>query len=207
MRERPILFNSEMVRAVLDGRKTMTRRPVVWPSWAHDVEVDNHGEVFGCDCDGDWLPLPCPYGEPGDRLWVRETWASFGSSRSINPPVPLSCQIRYHADNKCEWKNVPENARGLFHDASFRLHPSIHMPRWASRITLEVVRVRVERVRDITPADAMADGIETLSGIPTVNAVADFAELWSRVYAARGYGWDVNPLVWVVEFKVVEVKT
>lgn len=189
MKERPIRFNSDdEVRAVLDGRKTMTRSPVVWPAWAHDVEVDNHGEVFGCDCDGDWLPLSCPYGEPGDRLWVRETWREVGSTQMSDGSIP-------------EWGRVDEVVYKASDTWRGPWRPSIHMPRWACRITLEVVRVRVERVQDITPADAMAEGIETLSGIPTVNAVADFAALWDLVYAKRGYRWNVNPWVWVVEFK------
>ena len=211
MNERPILFSGPMVRAILEGRKTMTRRVVKVD--AADWECD------GCEPNwpmaenqyGDSERVACPYGQPGGTLWVRETWASFGDSSSITPPVSHQCQIRYHADNSCQWRDVPQGARGLYPDASFRLRPSIHMPRWASRITLEVTAVRVERLQEITEDDARAEGIVKqahgygVAGLHMTLSTAReaFGCLWDGINAERGFGWSVNPWVWVVEFRRV----
>jgi len=192
MKERPILFNGEMVRAVLDGRKTQTRR-VVKPD--EDGYPHRPGDVFG---ERKLLLTSCPYGEPGDRLWVRESM-KFDPDRGW----------RYCADGA----DVIESA-----DYSKRTPscPSIHMPRKASRIFLEVTDVRVERVQEITEKDAVSEGIKpvqfglTTSGYewsPTEDATDTAKEsfycLWNSINAKRGYGWDVNPWVWVVEFRRV----
>jgi len=195
--EHPILFSGPMVRAILEGRKTMTRRVVSLPDWFCEEYAAHGASEIASEMD-------CPYGAPGDRLWVRETWASFGSSASITPPVSLRCQIRYDADNSCQWRDVPEGAKGVRHNASFRLRPSIHMPRWASRLTLEIAAVRVERLQEISRMDALAESCVG-SGFDDETPQSEFAELWDSINAARGFGWSVNPWVWVVSFKRVEV--
>lgn len=168
MKMRPILFSGEMVRAILEGRKTQTRR-VVKPQPAYVI-------------DSVWV---CPYGRPGDGLWVRETWA----------PNSQAGVFSYAAD----W------AAGVKHVSRWR--PSIHMPRAASRISLEVVGVRVERLREISEADALAEGCadsEMVDGVPMwCSAVEKYMDLWEKI---NGEGsWAVNPWVWVVEFRRVEV--
>ena len=186
MKERPILFSAPMVRAILDGRKTQTRRIV---KQKHLPFLEN---ITGNFLDGKWDQRPFPYGKPGDRLWVRETFCYHDD---------LAMYL-YKADDVtcCKWK------------------PSIHMPRIASRILLEVVNVRVERLNDISEEDAIAEGInlpspyvgigmdgeviesETISWMPSDY----YKELWESI---NGPGsWDLNPWVWVVEFKVLEIK-
>jgi len=201
MKERPIPFSGEMVRAILEGRKTQTRR-VVKPQPAGAAMMrflsGKEAEVVWRDYGGQaWR---CPYGVPGDRLWVRE---GFG--------VCIGQDVQHAA-------GIPrkENCGGIVYRAGPSLRcrcgrlnctdywrPSIHMPRWASRITLEVVGVRVERVQDITDDDAVAEGIDAEENkydghkIPRVN----FSGLWDSINEKRGYGWEVNPWVWIVEFK------
>lgn len=174
MKERPILFSGEMVRAILEGRKTMTRR-VIKP----------------------FVPIIdfCPYGKTSDRLWVRETFAHVSSWSHYNRLAPNSKWL-YRADK--EW---PVS----------RWKPSIFMPRLASRITLEITGVRVEQVRDISENDASAEGLQDWypdpqkpnpypNGGPYTN-IQRFAALWDSINKKRGYGWDSNPWVWVIEFK------
>lgn len=203
MKERPILFSGPMVRAILEGRKTQTRR-VVKGRWLPLVEavMRVNGRWVWTTMDYD---LTTPYGEPGDRLWVRETWAAFdldwswpGRPRDLSGgPWP---NIVYRADD------------GLDEHGWKRWRPSIHMPRWACRITLEVTDVRVERLKDITEDDAMAEGWikrPDLSKDPEVHADACrdwFVDLWDSINAKRGYGWETNPWVWRIEFQVKEVK-
>jgi len=180
MVELPILFSGEMVRAILDGRKTQTRRVVKLP-------VSEIGKMV--KYRGDWV-LPCewsPYGKSGDRLWVRETWWQWGGTEK---------RISYRADT------LPSFAP----NGGFR--PSIFMPRWASRITLEVVDVRVERLQDISEDDAKAEGVMASGGWNAddteycVGYRTAFSRLWDSINAKRGYSWATNPWVWAVEFKV-----
>ena len=186
MKEYPILFNGEMVRAYFAGLKTQTRR-VVKPqpneSWSiPPVEViDGRWVSHGCVSD-----LKCPYGQPGDRLWGREAWRLGASGKTVF----------YRAGG--EPKSIdfyPDYTRYT----SGRWHPSIHMPRVACRITPEIVSVRVERVQDITGADLFREGIKKGAG-----GFGAFETLWNSINAKRGYGWDVNPWVWVVEFERYE---
>ena len=192
MKERPIIFGGPMVRAILDGSKTQTRRIVKLRdgSLAQDEDIPAHGE-----CDGlvipppdyvmdfsktfpQWQNRPCPYGKPGDHLWVRETF-SLGTSQTVTykADFPDSCTI---------WK------------------PSIHMPRWASRITLEVVSVRVERLQDISEEDAKAEGAAIMKhdAIGWHSHKRGFQSLWESI---NGPGsWEANQWVWVVEFKRIQ---
>jgi hypothetical protein len=189
-KERPILMSGPMVRAILEGRKTVTRRvmkpqPTERPM-RHRFAIDM---PYQWDI-GDNRSIYCPYGQPGDRLWVRETWHTWG------PPERQF--LAYRATQP---------------DADdFVWRPSIHMPRWASRLTLEIVGVRVERVQDITEEGAIAEGVErdygvwrdyqlkTLNGVPT--ARDSFRSLWDSINGAA-YSWDANPWCWVVSFRRV----
>jgi len=184
-----------MVRAILDGRKTMTRRPVKQQPEA----VSRVGRPFwwvgGFRLDANARnPLRCPYGVVGDQLWVRETW----QYEREGTGCPDDNGFLYRATDP-GWD---DNGTGL------RWRSPIHMPRRASRITLEVTDVRVERVQDISDADAIAEGVNPqdwpVSNIPAAMREPHgyaFAQLWDFINAKRGYSWESNPWVWVVCFK------
>jgi hypothetical protein len=194
MKERPILFSGEMVRAILDGRKTQTRR-VVKPrppagTIAYKDGVFIANEHFG-------LMRNQPYNS-GDTLWVRETWASDFGVDDVSPSEFTEAMQLLPVWYKATDKNLQLEYRG-------RWRPSIHMPRWASRINLRVTGVRVERVQDITLADARAEGVNIADGWDSDDVIfAKWEELWNSINAARpGCSWDANPWVWVVEFEVI----
>lgn len=220
VRERPILFSDRLVRAILDGRKTQTRRvvkvqPPEW--WTHprataagqrDSGEWRYTNPFGGASSVTATIGPCPYGGPGDRLYVREAWATPSSYDHLSPTDALELmrtrlpggrpQIWYRATTR---PDVIERfaARGD------RWRPSIHMPKGLSRITLEVTGVRVERLQEIRPDDVVAEGIENPHLYPDDPLLIDaFARLWDQINASRGYGWDANPWVWVIEFRRVE---
>jgi len=220
MKERPILFSAPMVRAILEDRKTVTRRVVKPQPYIANVADDGmrycnvSGAVGGrIRLDPDFL-ASCPYGQPGDRLWVRETFAHWptcdlvrgdwfgitayraGKPVLVPPPgahVPLDQWPR-------EWRDDTK-------PDSVRWRPSIHMPRWASRVTLEVTGVRVERLQAISEVDAIAEGIgqsqRTGGWLPGNCAAPEWAfrELWEQINGAGS--WQADPWVWVVEFKRV----
>jgi hypothetical protein len=182
MKDHPILFSAPMVRALLDGSKTQTRR-VVKPM--HLPFVENLTANF---LDGKWGERPMPYGQPGDRLWVREAWA----------PIRDGAKNAWYRADMCE-----ATLNGA--PPGFRWRPSIHMPRWASRITLEVTGVRVERLVDISEADAIREGVSAdkyaYKGLDRAYSRA-FSDLWENI---NGPGsWEANPWVWVIEFKRLE---
>lgn len=194
MRERPILFSSPMVRAILAGTKAQTRRVVKpQPEWSEPATVWQHGD--GHSGSG-WyahhseypeegaLHYRCPYGQPGDRLWVRETHIDLGAC----------CLYRADANAEQERALVAPGQRWM---------PSIHMPRSLSRITLEVTGVRVERLQDISEADAQAEGAEPMAlddlGNTWRTHKRGYQSLWESI---NGPGsWDANPWVWVIEFQ------
>lgn len=197
--ERPILFSAPMVRGILAGTKAQTRR--IWkmpPGMGWYVSGALKGEETGdvCDLTGPgWCSVDevrCPYGRPGDRLWVRETWGYFGGDEYLYQKDLGS--VGYRASQ----------FDGIDHVPGGRWRPSIHMPRWASRITLEVTGVRVERLQDISIADAMAEGVvecnPSLRGLgPCSEWRYAYEDLWKQI---NGQGaWESNPWVWVVEFK------
>jgi hypothetical protein len=180
MKERPILFSGPMVQAILDGQKTQTRR-VVNEKWLPIIEecLRVNGKWAWSTIDHD---LTTPYGQVGDRLWVRETFSELHEGVAYRATAPNACL------KNTKWK------------------PSIFMPRWASRITLEITDVRVERLKDITEDGAVSEGVKyyIASGAkqaPEMSMVAQFSELWNSINEKRGYGWDTNPFVWVIEFK------
>ncbi len=211
MKERPILFSAPMVRALLAGTKTQTRRECKFTSGGHLKEVNGHRRWHRADPDA---ILACPYGRPGERLWVRESWRYCCAQMSPH----CVATIEYKADGakrniavKPEQLPQPRPENGEGWDERMRYlekwwamgRPSIHMPRWASRITLEVTGVRIERLQEISDADAWSEGIdqnEALSmGCTDMAAVAAFSALSESINGPDS--WDANPWVWVVEFK------
>ncbi|MCM7687653.1 hypothetical protein M8S61_08355 [Enterobacter asburiae] len=212
MKERGMIFNGEMVRAILEGRKTQTRRimkvqPVLNGSF---YEVYGAGWVTSMKSvpaiPGHSLASNCPFGLVGDRIWVRETWADAGASA---PDLKLY-RANYPAHVPTHYENVPPVDE-------IRWTPSIHMPRWASRLTLEITGVRVERLNGISETDAEAEGIDmealfdaqdcydciadhNMTGRPT--ATGAFKYLWESIYGEES--WKSNPWVWVIEFKRIE---
>lgn len=205
MAEKPILFSGEMVRAILDGRKTMTRRTRGLNRFNGQPDRWRiEGNMMAFDGGFDYVKTsPCPYGRPGDLLWVRETWRPFTANGSIDAAV------QYRADSKIEQVSMTVDYINRFPESPDRWRPSIFMPRWASRITLEVTAVRVERLQDISEEDAMAEGISPITdSLSNCNgSVYYFRSLWDSINSKRGYGWDVNPFVWVVEFRMVSDAT
>ena len=220
MTERGMIFNGEMVRAILDVRKTQTRRIVKGTDGAVKFckEWDINGEemfvVLGEKDHTGMNPvlgaISCPFGGVGDRIWVRETWARYNIDQN-------SHDIAYRATTPEDW---PEEGRW---------RPSIHMPRWASRILLEITNVRVERLNAISEEDAQREGVHTEVWDQTVVARnyaardeffqfwsedmphyvemnqlyrSSFRSLWESIYGAEN--WLANPWVWVIEFKRVE---
>lgn len=198
-----MIFNGEMVRAILDGRKTQTRRPVKLPHIDRDAMCELSGnELAGELSAGNYRNSP--HGKPGDRIWVRETsglqvrrdaLGGTGEFRVYRASAPDA--IRY---TTVEGKEVP-----------VKWTPSIHMPRHACRILLEVTGVRVERLNSISQEDAQAEGMELTGWRPTYSdpdsggevwtPYDNFAQLWESIYGEES--WKANPWVWVIEFKVV----
>ncbi|HBZ0442263.1 TPA: hypothetical protein MJB25_08440 [Klebsiella pneumoniae] len=230
MTERGMIFNGEMVRSILDGSKTQTRRPVKFPV---------HDKNLGCELAGNELAgelsagnyLNSAFGKPGDRIWVRETFQGPLFDYDLmdsycKDPTPF--ERPEFCVYKADGAPAPE-----FYDADGELHccwrPSIHMPRWASRILLEITDVRVERLNTISEEDAQCEGVHTEVWDQTVVARnyaardkffqfwsedmphyvemnqlyrSSFRSLWESIYGAEN--WLANPWVWVIEFKRVE---
>lgn len=216
MKERPILFSGAMVRAILAGTKTQTRR-VVKPQPPADKQRSAWYEpgIMGWAPpeipSQHWHRVRCPYGQPGDRLWVRE---SFWLDRE---------GVAYKADQECgspwleagAYKAMRTAENGTPYVSNWGWRPSIHMPRWASRITLVVTGVRVERLQDISEADAQAEGArecDPVSGREVLLAgpsqrgsfVLHYRDIWEQINGAGS--WEANPWVWVVEFKRLEAR-
>ncbi|HBX5351803.1 TPA: hypothetical protein QIW90_000359 [Klebsiella variicola] len=242
MKERGMIFNGEMVRAILDGRKTQTRRTV-----KPQPDEDGLAKVT----NGPWVDTSeriyrCPFGSIGDRIWVRETWATLGNEdgccvdwegnlckgdeRSAARIYRASCE--QSSGDYGLW-SIPDDAYWKPHTKEHKFEgawrPSIHMPRWASRILLEITDVRVERLNAISEEDAQREGVHTEVWDQTVVArnyaardeffqfwsedmphyvemnqlyQSSFRSLWESIYGAEN--WLANPWVWVIEFKRVE---
>jgi len=199
MKERPIIMSTESVKAILDGRKTQTRRvikpqPTIYTSGSNMSSLNWQRKpsetIIQVGCHSlepivATMLSSCPYGQVGDRLWVRETW---------DDGVGL---LLYKAD--CS----PRELEGMHWESP------IYMPKEYSRITLEITEVRVEKLWDITKEDAKAEGLET--GVTSLDALveatgsirANFFALWDYLNAKRGYGWETNPWVWILSFRRV----
>jgi len=204
-KERPILFSGDMIKAILENRKSQTRRVIKPQPVISAPVVYNWHESRGVwrNYHDPGARFRCPYGVPGDRLWVRETWKTASQYDDL-PPSRLPC----HAFEKGQDIVYAADAEDSY-SLSGRLRPSIHMPRWASRITLEVMGVRVERVQEISEEDAKAEGINPIydkdmycdeRDLTHIHGTGGFIDLWDSINAARGYPWADNPWVWVVEF-------
>lgn len=230
MKERPIIFNTEMVKAILDGRKTQTRRLVNdnhtqaiefmggsneendefefiglnYGKWGDDS--NEHGPEWLVSCteypEEGVLPIGQLLGAVGDRLWVRETFStlSSGSYEQEKPAQGTNQDIRYFASDRLA--SSDKNIRG------YGWIPSIHMPRWASRINLEITNVRVERLNAISEEDALVEGMDNGTSDAAIAAgwyekpQRAFQRLWTQIYGEEN--WSSNPWVWVIEFKRVE---
>lgn len=220
MKERGMIFNGEMVRALLDGRKTQTRR-IMAPQPADDIErcIFPNPEAIGWKSSlrhkhGSTTAHFCHYGKPGDRIWVRETFQGPLFDYDLmdsycKDPTP------FEKPEFCVYKadGVPAPE---FYDANDELHccwrPSIHMPRWASRILLEITDVRVERLNAISQEDAQAEGMELTGWRPTYSdpdsggevwtPYDNFAQLWESIYGEES--WKANSWVWVISFERIE---
>lgn len=199
MKDRPILFSAPMVRAILAGTKTQTRRAVK-STGMYAIDASIHGEEVARR-ELAALATRCPYGQAGDQLWVREAFSgphcmdASDGCKAVPPSKWGDCsRIWYWADGnptEGDWT---------------RPRPSIHMPRWASRILLEITAVRVERLQDISETDAEAEGIQEIvdAGVDHDGTPRDaYRALWEQINGADS--WSANPWVWVVEFKRAEV--
>ncbi|HBO6107188.1 hypothetical protein [Pseudomonas aeruginosa] len=233
-RERPILFNDQMVRAILEGRKTVTRRAVKGLQIPTEDKTTPHEglrwsalgqrhlrygfNVFGSteeECAHELARCGvCPFGKPGDRLWVREAWTiDLLAAYSTEKGYDSEYELRYRTDDASREIHVapgePDPYLALYDSQRGDWRPSIHMPRWASRILLEITSVRVERLQDISEEQAIAEGPPGLAfpAPPGSHWVTEdgrrraFMRLWNDVNGAGA--WDANPWVWVVEFKRV----
>ncbi|EMO8771696.1 hypothetical protein WDQ77_001088 [Klebsiella variicola] len=234
MTERGMIFNAEMVRAILDGRKTQTRREVKLKldiarlattyDWATSLAANHyqglteeqiqqkaeslcgviHPVILG---NGQMVSIICPHGKPGDRIWVRETFCPVDDTQYGGGKwVDYRATPKFEASHPAGWDCAPNDAEAL------KWRPSIHMPRWASRILLEITDVRVEQLSAISQEDAQAEGMELTGWRPTysdpdsggevMTPYDNFAELWSSIYGEES--WNANPWVWVIEFKRIE---
>ncbi|HCF5866104.1 TPA: hypothetical protein NIH49_000682 [Pseudomonas aeruginosa] len=206
-RERPILFNDQMVRAILEGRKTVTRR-VVKDTGFYAIDAAIHGNDVALR-EREALSTRCPFGQPGDRLWVREAWQGplISDEEQAANQSWWKDMTKFQDQAHCAYRASGDNNEYVDPDGYFhcKWKPSIHMPRWASRILLEITAVRVERLQDITEDQAIAEGIDThpmgFYGNGCITAGGAFLELWESI---NGDGrWAANPWVWVIEFKRV----
>ena len=223
MKERGMIFNGEMTRAILDGRKTQTRRPVRFPVLDKNLGCELAGnELAGELSAGNYLNSA--FGRPGDRIWVRETFCPVDDTQYGGEKwVDYRATPKFEASHPAGWDCAPNDAEAL------KWRPSIHMPRWASRILLEITNVRVERLNAISEEDAQREGVHTEVWDQTVVAMnyaardeffqfwsedmphyvemnqlyrSSFRSLWESIYGAEN--WQANPWVWVIEFKRVQ---
>jgi len=249
MTDRPILFSAEMVRAILDGRKAQTRRVMKVQPWPdalvtvehyHQYVIDRHGdmqpgkEIFGAHWDDGERGLRCPYGAPGDTLWVRETWCAHWGAPPYDAPQSYRIVTGYELppikqENGDLYQPAPSDIMTVWYGAQgdkpphMKWKPSIHMPSWALRITLRITDIRVERLQNIegqhpSESDAIAEGVRAIHhgdgqyyysafrDEPHPKNWCDPADAFHELWNhINGPGaWDNNPWVWVVAFERVK---
>ena len=200
VKERPIIFSSESVQQILAGRKTMTRRPV--KPQPNDVRWTPAAVgIYGGWIDEHGYPVRCPYGAVGERLWVRETHFIATGPADGSPPSLDNSLVHFKAGAPTDLLHVAAK-NGLWRSP-------LHMPRWASRLTLELTSVGVERLQDISEEDAVAEGVEVDEAGHAVrkhdpiawgSARGRYAEIWEELNAKRGFSWESNPYCWVLSF-------
>lgn len=214
-KERPILFSAPMVRAILEGRKTVTRRAVKPQPEVRMVDMIGPMLTFKNKRGGHWLYpnakaqiiADCPYGNPGDRLWVRETW--YCDHFEVQKGPYLQPADMHDLDQSREDGELVYAADGLapYEQEQPTWKPSIHMPRWASRILLEITGVHVERLQDISRADIRAEGLQCPPELASDDISPNYRDwypaAWRELWESTGGDWEANPWVWVVEFKRV----
>lgn len=212
MKERPILFSTPMVQAILAGNKTQTRRIVkkaptteinhrlITLDNGWNWQVDQQGVVPTMHREID-NPMVCPYGQIGDQFWVRESWYQKGT---VGRSYPDDDEYQFFGHKQAAYVADGDAPK----DWTVRKRPSIHMPRWASRLQLEITNIRVERLKDISSEDAKAEGFD-YSTHPSaiemgyaIGAKTNFRITWEQIYGQNE--WNRNPWVWVVEFKVIQ---
>lgn len=193
IKERPIIMTAESVLAILDGRKTQTRRVIEPQPVVEKIEggwrIDGQCYFMGYAADHIAKRVPNPRGNPGDRLWVKE--AFFCNSFDYPKPTEHAREnLYYRADGEPEMEGETVGKEGGGWKSP------LFMPRWASRITLEISEVRVQRLHEINHEDACAEGILPINGIPNTEEIA-YLRLWDQINAKRGFPWESNPWVWV----------
>jgi hypothetical protein len=178
MKDRGIIFNGENIISILEDRKTKTRRVIKPQPWYIDPAMK---EFYKWECgDGkEYYTIECPYGQPGSKLWVKETFAEIIHGETAMYRADLD---KY--SETIQWRSP------------------IFMPRWASRITLEIINIRVERIQDISEADAFAEGIS--GGDWLGDPVGEYKKFWNSINEKRGFGWETNCWVWILEFKRIK---
>lgn len=219
MKERPIIFSGDSVRAILDGHKTQTRRVVKQLQNSKCFTYWNYKEVIKPELGGLWIDdncvggrvedgrhVNCPYGKPGDRLWVKES-AALQSYYNIEM-VTLAYRS-HHFPSLVPGRHAIASFEKRITEIPYRLGKytsALFMPRWASRITLEITNVWIERLQDITDDDAVAEGVMGDEGpYDQQSPVMCFETAWNKINGKK-YPWGSNPFVWVIEFKQIERK-
>ena len=192
IKKRPIVFSIPMVRAILEGKKTQFRLPI-------KPQPNGDGLVrLSITQDGQWLwydtndhEYKCPYGHPGDYLWVRESVRITSANRDGTP----LCEppVWYLADGECP--NI---------DCYPYFYSAVQMPSWARRITVKIINIRAEWLQNISWEEALSEGVFVSNLGPGSSPIREFRYLWDSTYSSRGLGWDTNPWVWVIEFKIIE---
>lgn len=221
MKERPILFSGPMVRAILEGRKTQTRRVVKGPENIEKFYHQNENRIsfmrdgIGWCCSEAEFAKQCPFGVPGDRLWVKETFWMHSDPEAFGPDVGNVIDSSGRRRIVGYAASMDADSERCANDYGAKKRPSIHMPRWASRITLEVNGVRAERLQDISEKDAKAEGVvfqdyhkdigrgwvSSDGSVLYDTAKRAFQCLWESINGEQS--WAANPWVWVVDFNRV----
>ena len=218
MKERPILFSGPMVRAILEGRKTQTRRVIKPQAWRYSNDVSGQRQIYARSGPEDFgdpdKPIRCPYGQPGDLLWVRETWAKIWECEPPDiedlkeSPDSFPWHIEYKANSDEKYPGDWPEDEGDNPDCA-KWQSSRFMFKKYARLWLRITNVRIERVREISIEDCKAEGVlcdclENEDNRCLLGNKGHFKILWDSLNAKRGYPWESNPWVWVVEFERYE---